>query len=156
MMGSPLLMMLTRLLWAVVLVITLKTTTLWPATSGYCAQAPSASYLEALQTANAFLWAWVTRNAEEGLQLMSDSLRAQIKDQSWLRQFVVGLSNPHHQAFEIGHGCQQTTSRYAFPVTLYEFYSGEQLGTGYLGILEVARQGEVWRVDRLPHGPDGR
>jgi hypothetical protein len=92
---------------------------------------PSAAYLETLQTANAFLWAWLTRDADGGLQLLSDRLRTQINDESWLRQFVVGLSNLHHQAFEIGHGRQQTPSRYAFPVTLYELYTGEPTGARY-------------------------
>jgi hypothetical protein len=30
------------------------------------------------------------------------------------------------------------------------------MGASYRGILEVAKQGNVWRVDRLPHGPDNR
>ena len=102
---------LTSLLAVVVVTTTLQLTTAWPATPQHGDYAPSVAYLEALEIANAFLWAWVTRDADGGLRLMSDRLRAQINDETWLRQFMVGLSNPHHQAFEIGHGRRQTTSR---------------------------------------------
>lgn len=148
--------MLTSLLGVVMVTATLILTTAWPATPQHGDYTPSAAYLEALETANAFLWAWQTRDADGGLRLMSDRLRAQINDESWLRQFMVGRSNPHHQAFEIGHGRRQTTSRYTFSVTLYELYSGERMGAGYRSMLEVAKQGKVWRVDRLPHSSDTR
>jgi hypothetical protein len=115
---------------------------------------PSSEYLEALQTANIFLWAWVTRNAEVGQRLVSDRLRSQSKDESWLRQFMVGLSNPHHQAFKIGDGLSEGTNRYVFSVTLYEFYTGEPRGFAYPSTLEVVKQGQVWRVDRLPKSSD--
>lgn len=147
---------LTNLLGVVVVATTLSLTTAWPAAPQHGDHTPSAAYLEALETVNAFLWAWLTRDADGGLRLMSDRLHTQINDETWLRQFMAGLSNPHHQAFEIGHGRRQTTSRYTFPVTLYELYTGERMGAGYRGMLEVAKQGEVWRVDRLPHGPDIR
>jgi hypothetical protein len=133
-----------------------KPTATWPGTPQHGDQTLPAAYLEALQTANAFLWAWLTRDADGGLRLISDRLRSKINDDSWVRQFMVGLSNPHHQAFEISHGRRQTSSRYAFPVILYELYDGEPMGASYRGILEVAKQGNVWRVDRLPHGPDNR
>jgi hypothetical protein len=91
-----------------------------------------------------------------GAPVDSDHLRNQIHDDEWLRQFVIGLSNPCHQAFEIGRGRRLNTNRYAFPVTLYELYSGEQGGARYLGILEVEKRSEVWRVNRLPRSPDSR
>jgi hypothetical protein len=144
------------LLWASFFAIPLRPIAAWAGTPQGASQVPSAAYLHALQTANAFLWAWLTRDADEGLRLISNHLRTQIHDDERLRQFVVGLSNPRHQAFEIGRGCRHNTNRYAFPVTLYELYSGEQVGARYLGILEVEKQSEVWRVNRLPRSPDTR
>ena len=52
--------------------------------------------------------------------------------------------------------CMTSIYSESFPVTLYELYSGEPIGAGYRGMLEVAKQGEVWRVDHLPRGPDTR
>jgi hypothetical protein len=117
-------------------------------------ESPSADFLDALRTANAFLWAWVSRDAENGYRLMSERLRAQVGDESWLKQFVVGLSNPHHHAFEIGTARKQGANRFVFPVTLYELYTGEPKGTTYSGRLEIVREGQTWRVDRLPKSAD--
>jgi len=147
---------LAGLLWASFFAIPWRPIAACAGTPQGAPQVPSAAYLHALQTANAFLWAWLTRDSEEGLRLMSDHLRTQIHDDEWLRQFVVGLSNPRHQAFEIGRGRRLNTNRYAFPVTLYELYSGAQGGARYLGILEVEKRNEVWRVNRLPHSSDTR
>jgi len=124
------------------------------ATQQHTDEGPSAAYLEALQVVNSFLWAWVNRDAESGLRLMSDRLRFQIKDESWLRQFVVGLSNPHHQAFEIGRGRPKANNRYEFSVTLYEFHAGERTGVRYQSSLEAVKEGQVWRVDHLPISSD--
>ena len=114
----------------------------------------SAEYLEALQAADAFLWAWINRDADEGLGLLSDRLRKEIHDESRLQDFMTGLSNPHHQAFEISRAPGSTGSRYVFTVTLYEFYTGEPAGFKYVSTLEVIKQGELWRIDRLPRTSD--
>jgi len=117
-------------------------------------ESPSANYLGALQTTNAFLWAWVIRDADVGLRLMSDHLRGKVNDDSSLRQFMVGLSNPHHQAFKIEGGRKLSDNRFIFSVTLYELYSGENKGFAYKGLMEVVKEGNVWRVDRLPRSSD--
>src|SRR4030042_5931742 len=114
---------------------------------------PSSEYLEVLQTADTFLWAWVTRDSK-GLNLISNRLRAQVNDELWLRQFMVGLSNPHHQAFEIGTGKKLSSDRYVFPVTLYELYTGETTGLAYSGTLEIIKQGKDWRINMLPKNSD--
>jgi len=103
---------------------------------------------------DAFLWAWVARDAESGLRLMSERLRSQVKDESWLRQFLVGLSNPHHQAFEVGRGRLKANNRYGFLVTLYEFHTGEHTGNKYQSTLEAVKEGQGWRVDHLPISAD--
>jgi hypothetical protein len=117
---------------------------------------PSAAYLEALQVADSFLWAWVARDAESGLGLISDRLRARAGDERWRRQFIVGLSNPRHQAFEICRGRLMSTNRYEFPVIIYELYTGERTGERYQSSLEVVKEGQVWRVDRLPITSDNQ
>src|SRR5205823_4021152 len=114
----------------------------------------SAEYLGALRTANAFLFAWVKRDADEGLDLLSGRLRKKIHDESRLQDFMTGLSNPHHQAFEISRVPGSTGSRYVFTVTLYEFYAGEPAGFKYVSTLEVVKQGGLWRIDRLPRTSD--
>ncbi len=117
-------------------------------------EASSAAYLGALKIADAFLWAWVTRDAEGGVQFLSARLRAEATDEAWLRQFIAGLSNPHHQAFILAGGVRQAGDRYAFAVTLYELYTGENRGSAYTSTLEVVREGQVWRIDRLPRSSD--
>ena len=114
---------------------------------------PSGRYLSALGVANGFLAAWAGRNAEVGIAIMSQRLR-KASDEQWLREYMSGLSNPHHQSFEIGRGKEVRSGRFAFPVTLYEAYHGESKGWGYASTIEVVRDGETWRVDRLPRTSD--
>jgi len=115
---------------------------------------PSAEYLEALRTTNAFLWAWIMRDYQTGNGLISDKLRRKVNDDTWLKQFIVGLSNPQHQAFLIENGRKLQDGRFMFSVILYELYFGEDKGSVYRGFLEVVKQGNVWRVDRLPKSSD--
>lgn len=117
---------------------------------------PSASYLEALHVANTFLWAWVRRDPDIGLPLISNRLRAQVNDESWLRQFIQGLSNPHHKAFEITAARHPSSNQYRFLVVLYELASGEPTGFQYKGIMEVIRETGKWRIDHLPRSSDNQ
>jgi hypothetical protein len=123
--------------------------------------APGAGYCQALRVADSFLTAWLNRDSDAGLALMSDALlgraggRAKERE-SELRQCMTGLSNPHHQAFEIGGGSRLGADRYAFPVRLLELYLGEASGSAYRDTLEVVQQGSDWQVDRLPRHMDGR
>ena len=144
------------LLWLAATVLSLQPAVSIASSSTAVNQKSSAEYLEALQIANAFLWAWTNRDAEAGLKLMSNRLRAQVKDDAGLRQFIVGLSNPHHQAFEIGSGRKQNAGRYSFQVTVYELYEGEQFGIGYKTTIEVVREGSNWKIDRLPRSSDNQ
>lgn len=116
----------------------------------------SAEYLEALRIANDFLAAWIARDADAGSRLMSDRLKSDVGDESWLQQYVVGLSNPHHQAFSLGEGQKKGRNRYVFPVTLYELYSGERMGYRYISTLEIVKEGNVWRVGVLPKTSDNQ
>jgi len=44
----------------------------------------------------------------------------------------------------------------AFPVRLFELYLGDSTGLAFSDTLELVRQGDAWRVDRLPraYNPD--
>jgi len=121
--------------------------------------ATSEDYVAALHVANSFLHAWLARNPEEGLRLISPRLHEPSPNsdaysyESWLRQYLAGPSEPHHQAFEIGPG-RGRGSQFAFPVTLYEFTTGDAVATGYTSTLEVIRIQDRWCVDRLPFFSD--
>jgi hypothetical protein len=124
------------------------------------ASPPSADYILALRTTNSFLAAWATRDADAGIALMSHALLAPGGSatgarRAELRQFVEGLSNPRHQAFDVSAGIRRDSDRYAFPVTLFELYSGEARGHEWSDTLEVVRDDDGWRVDRLPRSADG-
>jgi hypothetical protein len=114
----------------------------------------TSEHLEALRTANTFLWAWLSRDADLGSKLISEHLRSQTSNDSWLRDFMVGLSNPHHQAFKIHSSSMRGANRYVFSVILYELYSGERNGWAYESNMEVVREKGAWLVDHLPKSSD--
>jgi hypothetical protein len=112
-----------------------------------------ANYVEALQIANSFLWAWVNRDLEVGRRLISRDLSSKLqreKKEDWFWDYMVGVSNPHHQSFEIGPGKEINSSRFSFPVTLYEYYTAEPKAFKYRSKIEVIQEGDSWRVDLLP------
>ncbi len=122
------------------------------------ASAP-ANYVEALRTANSFLWAWTSRDAETGLKLASLRLLSKIKQrrkEGWFEQYMIGLSNPHHLSFEIGSGKEINPKRFSFPVILYEYYTGEAKAYKYKSKIEIVLEGESWRVDLLPITSDNQ
>jgi hypothetical protein len=117
--------------------------------------APSASYVQALHTADLFLAAWARRDADLGLTLMSRRLlRAGQADSTettaCLRQYLQGLSNPHHSSFEIGAGVSLGATGFAFPVVLFECYGDVSTVHRVEGTLEVQPERDAWRVDRVP------
>ena len=123
------------------------------------ASPPSADYILALRTANSFLTAWATRDYDTGVALMSRALchgdgDSQGQHEADLRQLVTGLSNPSHQAFLIGAGFQRLPDRFVFPVSLFELYLNADHGNSWADTLEVVRDGDEWRVDRIPRGGD--
>ncbi len=118
-----------------------------------------ASYVQALQTADAFLWAWVNRDADTGRRLISRGLSSKLQkenNEEWFRNYMIGLSNPRHHSFEIGSGKRINTERFSFPVTLYEYYTGEPKAFQYKSKIELAREGDSWRVDVLPDTADNQ
>ena len=118
-----------------------------------------ARYVEALQIADSFLWGWVHRDADAGMKLISHGLLSKLKQKNqeeWFKQYMIGLSNPHHLSFEIGPGKEINSKRFVFPVTLYEYYTGEPKAFKYKSKIELIREGDSWRVDVLPLTADNQ
>jgi len=115
--------------------------------------------VEALRIADSFLWAWVNRDADPGLKLISKGLLSKLqntKTEEWFRQYMIGLSNPHHSAFEIGPCKEVNPKRFIFPVTLYENCTGEPKALRYKSKIEIVQEGDSWRVDVLPLAADNQ
>src|ERR1700730_12589217 len=74
-----------------------------PKAQGLRDQPGGADYLRALRTADEFLAAWIERNEDKGLALISHRLRRTTAE-SDLRSYISGLSNPSNMAFAIGIG----------------------------------------------------
>jgi hypothetical protein len=109
-------------------------------------------YVLALSAANRFLYAWQMRDQESGLSLVSQRLK-RAKSEEELRTYISGVSNPHHQAFEIGPGQRLKDGRFTFQVRLYEHYTAEKWKgqRPRPGRIVLVRLGpEEWRVDELP------
>jgi hypothetical protein len=112
-------------------------------------------YAEALRTADGFLCAWSRRAASEGLPLLSRRLLSEpradsLERRALLSNYLEGLSNPHHLAFEIATGRERGDSCFVFPVELFESYSGGVEAIRTADSIAVVREPDGWRVDRLP------
>jgi hypothetical protein len=81
---------------------------------------PSNDYLNALQAADGFAWAWAHRDASAGAMLVAPALRAKL-GQSALATYFQGTSTPQHWAFEIGPGTRAGASAFRFPVRLLSY-----------------------------------
>ncbi len=113
---------------------------------------PNQDYVLALSTANRFLCAWLMREQEDGLALLSTGLKTKIAEED-LRSCISGLSNPHHEAFEVGPGEQFADGRFAYQVRFYEHYtdkneSFERPKASKIVVVHAGR--EEWLVDELP------
>lgn len=83
----------------------------------------SIGYVHALSVADQFMTAWQYRNQVAGLALVSDSLKEKESEDD-LRMYISGLSNPHHEAFEICSGKRLPDGSISFEVMMYETYTG--------------------------------
>jgi len=116
---------------------------------------PSA-YIRALNVANRFLEDWRTGNVGDATELLSRRLRAEIKDNSWFAEYVTGLSNPHHLAYEIIGVQLEKADRYSFHVILYELAATAPSGNRYGSLFELVKQGDEWKIDVLPRSSDNQ
>lgn len=105
----------------------------------------------ALGAADRFLAAWQMRDQGRGLALVSASVKKRYTE-TQIREYLSGMSNPHHAAFEVFDG-KRVKSAYEFRVRLFEHYTGEERASelpGDLRIRLVKVGGEDWQVDNLP------
>ena len=120
-------------------------------------QKPSAGsidqdYVLALTAADQFMFAWATRNQDDGLALLSLRLKNKFPEE-YFRYYFTGLSNPHHQAFEVGRGKRLPSGEFSFPVAMYMHYTGQKENIGHpklLTIVVIQAGPEGWLVDELP------
>jgi len=109
-------------------------------------------YVLALSAVDQFMVAWATRNQDDGLALLSPRLKNKFPE-DYFRYYITGLSNPHHQAFEVGRGRRLPSGDYSFPVAMYMHYTGQKETNGppkSLTIVVVQAGPENWLVDELP------
>lgn len=109
-------------------------------------------YVLALSAADQFMYAWATRNQDDGLALLSPRLKNKFPEE-YLRSYISGISNPHHQAFEVGGGKRLPSGGFSFPVAMYMHYTGQRENSGPpkpLTIVMIQAGPENWLVDELP------
>lgn len=109
-------------------------------------------YLMALRAANQFLEAWIHRNAEQGVQMVTGAVKERYSEEQ-LSTYFVGTSNPHHQAYEITSGEQIDEDSYRFKVWMYEHYTGVEVlfdhpEPSYLTVIRT--DDEQWLINELP------
>lgn len=80
----------------------------------------TAGYVRALERANQFLMCWSMRDQQCGVAMASPALKKAFGGDQPFREYMSGLSTPHHLSFEIEHGRELAPGRIAFPVRLYE------------------------------------
>jgi hypothetical protein len=109
-------------------------------------------YVLALAAADQFMFAWATRNQDDGLALLSPRLKNKYPE-DYFRYYLTGLSNPHHQAFEVGRGRRLPSGAFSFPVAMFMHYSGQKESVPSqkpLTIVVIQSGPESWLVDELP------
>jgi hypothetical protein len=121
-------------------------------TKGRAGESIDQDYVLALSTANHFLAAWAARSEDEGLALLTPRLKNKYPEE-YFRSYISGLSNPHHQAFEVGRGKRLPSGYFSFPVAMYECYTGQKESYDHLKpltIVVIQTGPDTWLVDELP------
>jgi hypothetical protein len=110
-------------------------------------------YLYALRTADRYLCAWVMRDGSIAYDLISDNIKNNYADVIDFQKYFAGVSNPHHQAFEIIGYKHISENRICFKVWYYEDYIGiyePPYKKPYPSFLEVVKvDKEKWLVDKV-------
>jgi len=110
-------------------------------------------YVLALSAADRFLTAWRNRDQDVGLALLSSRLVKSKGEQHW-RNEISGMSNPHHEAYEISGGRRLGDGRFAFDVWVHAHYTGFRVEPvrkskpSRIILMRVAP--EEWKVDEVP------
>jgi hypothetical protein len=108
-------------------------------------------YIIALATADHFLHAWQTQDAEAGILLLTDRLKLRTHED--VLQNFFSSSAYTRQSFEIGRGKKLRSGRYEFPVALFQKSSSETGKRAHpqASALVVVRAGKNdWAIDKLP------
>jgi len=127
----------------------LLTNSIWAGTHNHPAKQADTldpGYVLALAAANNFLHAWQTGDIENGMVLLSDSLRnSQNADR--VEEF---FSNTTYRAFEITRG-KGHPGRYTFPVVLVTPRgSSSRISRKFSEIVLIDTGKNDWVVDKLP------
>ena len=106
-------------------------------------------YSSALATADRFLHAWQTQDAESGILLLSDRAR-QRTEETRVHDFFFAERGG---SFEIGRGRKLAVGRYEFPVALFasdaaRTRDASRPKTVFLIVVKVNH--DDWAVDQLP------
>jgi hypothetical protein len=108
-------------------------------------------YASALATADRFLHAWQTQDAESGLLLLTDRVR-QHTAEGKLHDFFSAERNSN-ASFEVGRGRRLPGGRYRFPVALFtaDAANGRRaLRPQASALIVVPISRSEWAVDTLP------
>ena len=110
------------------------------------------NYLFALNTLDNFLHAWVTRDFIEGPKYITEGLKNSEKGN--LKSFFCGISNPHHQAYEVIGSNYINSDTIRFKVWLYEHVTGQTFEPVrhpqpyYIDVVKINT--ELWLVNTMP------
>lgn len=115
-------------------------------------------YMLAVNSVDIFLSSWLMRNPEKGRQYITEDLASSLKEEE-LQGFFSGLSNPHHQGYEVIGGEKINNEAIRFYVWMYEYYTGtdiEQMPKPKPYYIDVVKSGkdkfgeDIWLVNSLP------
>lgn len=108
-------------------------------------------YSSALATADRFLHAWQTQDAESGILLLTDRVREHTAEDRMQEFFSAERSAG--SSFEIGRGKKLAANRYEFPIALFlhDTAKTHELSRPKASSLVVIKIGhDDWAVDKLP------
>ena len=105
-------------------------------------------YSSALATADRFLHAWQTRDAESGILLLTDRAR-QRTEEDRVHDF---FSGERSGSFEIGRGKKRAGGKYEFPVALFarDAARARESRPKTVLLIVVKAGHDDWAVDQLP------
>jgi hypothetical protein len=105
-------------------------------------------YSSALATADRFLHAWQTQDAESGILLLTDRAR-QRTEETRVHEF---FSAERSGSFEIGRGKKLAVGRYEFPVALFAPDAARirESRPKTVSLIVVKIGHDDWAVDQLP------
>ena len=105
-------------------------------------------YSSALATADRFLHAWQTQDAESGILLLSDRARQRTEEARVHDFFFAERSG----SFEVGRGKKVAVGRYEFPVALFapDAARTRESRPKMVSLIVVKVGHDDWAVDQLP------